>query len=230
MDERADHMRIDVGRDGPYYVSGGVPLERAEIATNAQGESVAWHRTEQLDAAEAYSLCRCGRSCTKPYCDLSHLDGFDGEETAEHDTYFQTAQIVPGPAMDLLDARKLCAEARFCDRAGGLWNLIERCDEPEIAALVDEEAALCPSGRYTTTDHETREPHEPELEASIALVEDPKYGVAGPLWVQGGILVVAVDGDPYEVRNRVTLCRCGASKNKPFCDGSHISAGFRDQD
>ena len=36
------------------------------------------------------------------------------------------------------------------------------------------------------------------------------------------------DGFAYEVRNRVTLCRCGASKNKPFCDGSHAAIKFRD--
>ena len=40
--------------------------------------------------------------------------------------------------------------------------------------------------------------------------------------------VVAKDGHRYEVRNRVTLCRCGASKNKPFCDGSHAAIEFKD--
>ena len=50
----------------------------------------------------------------------------------------------------------------------------------------------------------------------------------GPLWVRGGVRVDAADGEPYEVRNRVTLCRCGASENKPFCDGTHQDIGFRD--
>jgi CDGSH-type Zn-finger protein len=44
--------------------------------------------------------------------------------------------------------------------------------------------------------------------------------------VRGGIEVTSADGDAYEVRNRVTLCRCGASANKPFCDASHASVGF----
>ncbi len=77
-------------------------------------------------------------------------------------------------------------------------------------------------------DRETKEPLEPHFERSIGIVEDPAEGVAGPLWVRGGIPVVAADGEPYEVRNRVTLCRCGASKNKPFCDASHASIGFTD--
>ena len=63
---------------------------------------------------------------------------------------------------------------------------------------------------------------EPDLEKSIVVIEYPPRGEHGPLWVRGGIPVVSADGEPYEVRNRVTLCRCGKSENKPFCDGSHI--------
>jgi len=40
--------------------------------------------------------------------------------------------------------------------------------------------------------------------------------------------VEASDGTTYEVRDRVTLCRCGHSSNKPFCDGTHKVVGFRD--
>ena len=70
---------------------------------------------------------------------------------------------------------------------------------------------------------------EPHLEPSIGLVQDTAREISGPLWVRGGIPVVGVDGVTYEVRNRVTLCRCGASSNKPFCDGSHASIGFSDR-
>jgi len=48
------------------------------------------------------------------------------------------------------------------------------------------------------------------------------------LWVRGGIPVTSANGFHYEVRNRVTLCRCGTSKNKPFCDGSHAAIKFKD--
>jgi CDGSH-type Zn-finger protein len=54
------------------------------------------------------------------------------------------------------------------------------------------------------------------------VIEYPAKGEHGPLWVRGGIPVVSDDGKPYIVRNRFTLCRCGKSRNKPFCDGSHI--------
>ncbi|MEO5901562.1 MAG: CDGSH iron-sulfur domain-containing protein [Ilumatobacteraceae bacterium] len=52
--------------------------------------------------------------------------------------------------------------------------------------------------------------------------------MAGPIWVRGGIPISSSDGRAYEVRNRVTLCRCGASTNKPFCDASHAPIGFID--
>jgi len=222
-------MRITVTDDGPYMVSGGVPIVRAEIVTNDAGESVSWLETETLTTPDRYMLCRCGHACTKPFCDGSHTEaGFDGTETAGPESKVEMAACIDGPGVKLKDARKLCAEARFCDRAGGLWNLIEQCDDPEIRALVLEEAALCPSGRYAACDPETDAPLEPDHEPSIVLVEDPNLGVSGPLWVRGGIPVFSAGYEPYEVRNRVTLCRCGHSQNKPFCDGSHIAAKFRD--
>ena len=135
---------------------------------------------------------------------------------------------IDGPGIRIRDARKLCAEARFCDRAGGLWNLVERCDDAEIRALVEEEAMLCPSGRYSACESGTDESLEYEYEPSIGLVEDPAMGVSGPLFVRGGILISDANGVAYEVRNRVTLCRCGHSGNKPFCDGSHIKVEFHD--
>jgi hypothetical protein len=68
---------------------------------------------------------------------------------------------------------------------------------------------------------------EPELAPSIGLVEDPAEGCSGPLWLRGGIAVVSADGEEYEVRNRMTLCRCGGSRNKPFCDGTHAAIKFQ---
>jgi hypothetical protein len=81
---------------------------------------------------------------------------------------------------------------------------------------------LCPSGRLAHAPAAGAEPVEPEFEPSIAIIAD------GPLWVRGGIVVESSDGTTYEVRNRVTLCRCGHSSNKPFCDGTHKVIGFRD--
>jgi len=60
------------------------------------------------------------------------------------------------------------------------------------------------------------------LEKSIGLIEDPQLECSGPIWVRAGIPIRSADGKIYEVRNRVTLCRCGKSSIKPFCDSSHF--------
>jgi hypothetical protein len=73
-------------------------------------------------------------------------------------------------------------------------------------------------------DRETGKTIEPDLEKSIVIIEYPPRGEHGPLWVRGGIPVISADGEPYEVRNRVALCRCGKTQNQPFCDGSHVES------
>jgi hypothetical protein len=77
-------------------------------------------------------------------------------------------------------------------------------------------------------DRDTKQPHEMKFEQSIGVVEDPAEHCSAGLWVRGGIQLIGADGFRYEVRNRMALCRCGASENKPFCDGSHASIGFDD--
>jgi CDGSH-type Zn-finger protein len=221
-------MRIKVTKDGPYIVKTGVPLTIEAIVPDGDGESLSWERSRELDRRETCGLCRCGASATKPYCDGSHAAvGFDGTETASFEPYDDVAVVLEGPRADVLDAKELCADARFCHRAGTVWHRVAD-DNDEAAAVVIEESSLCPSGRYTAVDKATGLRIEPELEPGIGLVQDPQMSVSGPLWVKGGIPIESVDGREYEVRNRVTLCRCGKSQNKPFCDGSHIAHGFHD--
>jgi CDGSH-type Zn-finger protein len=224
----AEGMSITVRKDGPYVVRGGVPLARQAIVADEEGHSVGWREGETFDTAEEYELCRCGRSATKPFCDRSEERlGFDGTETASREPYLEQAKERQGPTVNLTDARRLCAFARFCDYGGQVWNLIER-DDPESASLAVREATMCPSGRLVAWDRATGDPYEGSFEPSIGVVEDPNKGVSGPLWVRGGIQVIGADGYRYETRNRMTLCRCGASSNKPFCDGTHVSIGFDD--
>jgi hypothetical protein len=123
----------------------------------------------------------------------------------------------------------LCGFARFCDRACKVWNTVGEAVTAEQRAALVEQVGQCPSGRLAVWDRPSGEAFEPQLEPSIALVADPAQEVAGPLWVRGGIAIVGSDGTDWERRNRVTLCRCGASNNKPFCDGSHASTGFTER-
>ena len=225
----ATSTKITIAANGPYLVSGSVPVTIETIEPNAEGESWEWRTGDAIAVNERYALCRCGASETKPFCDGTHArNGFDGTETASRQPFAEQAKTLAGPGMTLFDAEPLCAFARFCDVADSIWKSIEHVDDPAIRDLVIHEATHCPSGRLVVRDTATGVAHEPAFAPSIGLVEDPAKAASGPLYVRGGIKVFSADGSAYEIRNRVALCRCGKSQNKPFCDGSHVDAGFVD--
>ncbi len=217
-----DRRRIEVRKDGPYTVLGTIPLLELTVYNDADDYPYGYHVTKQYPLKEAYSLCRCGQSKDKPFCDGTHTRvHFDGSETATQASYLSRAEELDGPSLVLRDVRDLCAHVGMCDRAGGTQKLTLHSDDPQARHIAIEEAANCNSGRLVVVNKETGKPIEPELDPSIAAVEEPLRGYSGTLWIRGGIPVVAADGTTYEVRNRVALCRCGRSSNRPFCDGSH---------
>ena len=226
--ERAN-VQVTVSKNGPYLVVGDIALAKQTVVADAEGGSEAWKEGPPIDHAPAYALCRCGSSQSKPFCDGSHKKiGFDGTETADRRPYLDQAQVTNGPVDDLTDAENLCAFARFCDPHGKVWNQVAETDNPQVRAQFTHQVNECPSGRLVAWDRATGQPVETALPVSIGLIEDPVEECSGPLWLRGGIPVISADGFKYEVRNRVTLCRCGQSKNKPFCDGSHAAIHFRD--
>jgi CDGSH-type Zn-finger protein len=229
MKEESETKKIVVSENGPYLISGGIPLAVQIISTDREGQSWQWRKGQSFAVTSNYRLCRCGKSKNAPFCDDSHLRiPFEGEETAARTPFHEQAGRYDGPTLTLSDAQDFCAFARFCDPGGKIWRLMGQTDVAKRRELVIHEATHCPSGRLVLHDKRTDEEIEPKLPLSIGVVEDPALGCSGPLWVRGGITIESHDGTPYEKRNRVTLCRCGASGNKPFCDGSHASIEFRD--
>jgi CDGSH-type Zn-finger protein len=222
-------VKVVVSKNGPYLVTGDIPLAKQTIVADPQGGSQDWKESDPYPAQASYALCRCGQSKSKPFCDGSHSKiKFDGTETASREPYRAQAQVQEGPALALTDAEALCAFARFCDPNGQIWNQVERTDDSKVRAMFVRQVNNCPSGRLVAWERSSGKPIEPALPLSIGVVEDPVEKVSGPLWLRGGIPLVAADGFSYEIRNRVTVCRCGASQNKPFCDGSHAAVKFND--
>ena len=221
--------KIKILKDGPYQVSGNIPLEKEFSVPDNNNDPLSWKKGEKCKTEGEYHLCRCGKSKNKPFCDGTHQKiGFDGTETASKESYNNQAEKISGPDLDLMDAQNLCAGARFCHRKGGTWDLTMKSNDPKAKEIAIEEACNCPSGRLTAIDKKTGEAIEPEFSPSISMIEDVPAKVSGPLWVKGGIPIESSDGSTYEVRNRQTICRCGKSCNKPFCDGSHIKEKFND--
>lgn len=219
--------KITIIKDGPYVVTGNVPLCKEIIVVDKEHSPLTWKKGMCYPKKQSYSLCSCGKSGEKPYCDGTHSKiRYKGKETANRELFLKQAHKIDGPNLVLRDVPKLCASAAFCERLGGTWNLVERSNDDAARKAAIQQACDCPSGRLVAFHKKTGKEIEPEFKPSISLVEDPDAGFSGPIWVKGRIPIFAADGTKYEVRNRVTLCRCGKSKNKPFCDSRHISAGF----
>ncbi len=217
-------MRITVTPNGPYKVSGGAPLHRAREVSTEAGEPVAWEHDAPLPAKESYALCRCGASSNKPFCDGSHASqDWDGTETAATDTYDERAKTLPGSGMSVRDDRGLCAHAGFCsNKVSNVWKMAPDSDSTTVKTQLAGMVSSCPSGALTYRLEGATHDLEPNFAPGVAVIDD------GPLWVTGGVTVDRADGQPLETRNRMVLCRCGASKTKPLCDGSHAKIGFQD--
>ena len=229
MDNTMDKPHVKIIEHGPYVVTGNVPLSEQVIVSERNGTAVEYKETKRYPRKQAYSLCRCGRSSTMPYCDGMHVKiGFIGRETASREPFSQQAAVYEGPSLVMEDVENLCASARFCHLGGGTWDMVEDSDDPKARKLAIRGACDCPAGRLVVRDAETGKVIENAYEPSIVVLQDPAAGVSGPLWVRGGIPIESADGTTYEIRNRVTLCRCGKSRNMPYCDASHMAYGFRD--
>lgn len=121
----------------------------------------------------------------------------------------------------------VCIHSRLC------WTQLSEVFDPrkrpwinmegaDTAHIIDQ-VSKCPSGALSYYLQNEANPAT-EINADTKVEVSPN----GPLLVYGNLTVKLKDGTE-ENKSRVTaFCRCGKSSNKPFCDGSHISAGFED--
>ena len=221
---------VTVTERGPLLVHGRPPLTLQIIATDERNESRSFRTGQRFSTdAEPTALCRCGASKRKPYCDGSHTRAeWDPTLTASEEPLLEGAERIEGETLVLTDNPAYCVFARFCHPDGDTWTLTEHSEDPAARKQAIREASLCPSARLTAWDRTTKRPYEFRYEPSLGLIEDPVVGASGGVWVRGGIPIRREDGRTYELRNRVVLCRCGQSANKPYCDGTHAAVKWQD--
>lgn len=228
-----NNYKISIQKNWPYWVSWIIPLNKKYIIPDDDLVPLNWEDGNEYPKEKFYKLCRCGNSKNKPFCDGSHLIvWFDGTEVASTSAnmYMEWAETITWSKLNLTDNTALCSSAEFCLRAKWVWELTRDSHNPESRKIAIEEVFNCPSGRLVVWDKDTGKPMEPDFTPEISVTEDPDKWVSWPLWAKGYISIESADGVEYEKRNRVTLCRCGNSRNKPFCDGSHIRVQFNDLD
>jgi CDGSH-type Zn-finger protein len=192
--------------NGPYSLLG----EGAEVRRSSG---------ERLAAGAKASLCRCGGSKNKPFCDGTHrTNGFSDANTA--DPVNNRKQAYAGKGIMIFDNRALCAHAGYC--TDSLKSVFRYGEEPWIdpdgapAREIIAAIAKCPSGAlsYAIDGVEAQPPQRPP---TVTVTDHGPYAITGGIELEG-----------MNSSEHYTLCRCGASKNKPFCDGSHWDAGFKD--
>ncbi len=132
-----------------------------------------------------------------------------------------------GTHADVFWDERLCIHVGECGRAQGDLFVGGRdpwC-QPDEATVSDvaEVCARCPTGALTYVLHDDDGPEPTAPEQNSIVVAN-----CGPLYASGDLHVQGAPADMKGIRFRAALCRCGHSKNKPFCDNSHEDAGFKD--
>jgi CDGSH-type Zn-finger protein/truncated hemoglobin YjbI len=211
---------LRIARNGPYLVT-SMP-------------SLTDHLGAKTRPAPQLALCRCGQSALKPLCDGSHArTGFSDAKDPkrvpdQRDSY-------PGQQITIFDNRGICQHSGLCtDR---LATAFRTDAEPFVApsgGRLDEIIRAvrdCPSGAlsYALDDAEARAQVDWDgtRAPSIEVTKD------GPYRITGQIALAGATGEPEPQgagasREHYALCRCGQSRNKPFCSGMHWYVGFRD--
>ncbi len=182
------------------------------------------HEGKRIETRKVFILCRCGESARKPFCDGAHskTDWID-EKSPERVPNKMDNYV--GEVLEIHDNRGVCSHRGNCtDNAPKVFLMntepwIDPAgDDPDHTAGVIE---TCPSGALSYTKDGVLH-KDLEREASITVVKD------GPYDVVGGIAFTDDEGDEAESKEHFTLCRCGRSQNKPFCNGQHWYVDFKD--
>ena len=202
--------------NGPYYLLNDMQVSPVPNLVRSSGAACATVR--------GIALCRCGGSKNKPFCDGTHsTNGFTDRKLA--DSRKNRREVYRGKRITIFDNRAICAHAGYC--SDGLKSVFRYGVEPWIdpdGAAVDEVIATirkCPSGALSYAV-EGKEGVPPERPPKVTVTDN------GPYTVTGGVELMNVEFGDGASREHYTLCRCGASANKPFCDGSHWRVEFKD--
>ncbi|MEO1480669.1 MAG: CDGSH iron-sulfur domain-containing protein [Myxococcota bacterium] len=208
----SDTPTIQAAENGPLLVKGLTKL------TDADGNEIPMKK-------DVIALCRCGASANKPFCDGAHSKiGFTGKKERT-ETY--EVRRFDGKEIGVSDDVGICCHAGECVRGARevffTWEDGVRISTPDAASAekVAEVIGRCPSGSLLAVLNG-------EVQAKFFEGQTPEIRVAkdGPLEIRGEMTLTDPGGAQPVTDDHYTLCRCGASKNKPFCDGAHSKVGF----
>jgi CDGSH-type Zn-finger protein len=215
--------------NGPYYLINDMEPKVVENLKNFKGEP--------LSTTVGIALCRCGKSNRKPFCDGTHsIIGFSSQNVNlnENDTNKLTIKNkrrdYVGKEITIHDNRKICSHAKECvNNLPSVFKLGSKpwidSDGSKIQDIINT-VRKCPSGAlsYSIDGIEYRDPKE-QRDPILTVLKN------GPYYITGGIDLIGenIEFGEGASKEHYTLCRCGTSENKPFCDGTHRTINFIDE-
>ena len=202
-------------KDGPL-VAQGIPNLKDPVGTDVKPEK------------PAFGLCRCGQSKNKPFCDGSHTAaGFssDNGDAKVRNTPIQYTGQVEGKSVTVSYTPVLCGHIAECQRlhkqvfdsSQKPWIQPENGNLEGILSVIN----ACPSGALRVSVEGEDLHHMDSDEQSVSFVKN------GPYVVKNIPLDAEFNGAGASEKEYI-LCRCGQSKNKPFCDGTHHDVKWKD--
>lgn len=132
----------------------------------------------------------------------------------------------PGERATVTWHGKSCLHIGECGRAKGDLFVTGRTPwcQPDMASddEVQDVVLRCPTGALSVSHADGSHQETADEENTVHVAYN------GPLFVRGELDIEGAPEDVPGLKFRSALCRCGQSRNKPFCDNSHDAAGFRD--
>jgi CDGSH-type Zn-finger protein len=177
-----------------------------------------------METRDTIAFCRCGASNNKPFCDGTHAKiGFSSDKAEGRLEDIKASY--EGKKITIHDNRGVCAHAGYCtDNLASVFRMKqEPWIDPDAASVeqIIETIQKCPSGALSYSIDDVNN-HNPEDAPTIMIAPN------GPYVVSGGIELSDTAFGQGASKSEYTLCRCGSSKNKPFCDGTHWTIKFVD--
>ncbi len=184
------------------------------------------------DDLERVYLCRCGKSTEKPYCDGAHTKIKFTDEKSER-RQPDTVDIFVGEQITIYENKGVCSHRGICyDALKAVFQMDSKAHITPDAAPIEQIIDICercPSGALTYSLPGGSRNFMGKKSAGVVSLAPRRYRYDGAIEVTGGIPFVDREGNKPESSDHYTLCRCGASKNKPFCSGEHWRVKFIDE-
>lgn len=217
--------KITAQKNGPFLFEGITRIERPDGSF--------------VEIEDKEHICRCGESFNKPFCDGNHII-FEFSSQKSVDRVIPRVDTYEGNGITVFDNRGVCSHRGICyDELPSVFKMLGKGEafiDPKAASIekIIEICKRCPSGALSYSLGEGERDLSCEEGDWFVRFAPRRYGYDGPIEVRGGVQLLfeeeaGASQEAPESPYHYALCRCGKSKNMPFCSGEHWRVKFLDE-